>query len=109
MKAKKRKQVAEIVYSQLSFGYLTSGPYAYSGRYMHGQECIACDIDSLDEVVPTILSILSNLCKRDRKLLLDVTSPFATAMTDNMGRGYVMYWPSLRWDDDTMEDERDGY
>ena len=57
-------------------------PYAYSGRNMYGQKCVACDVDRGSD--------LEDL-------------PKAGATVDQMGLGYVIYWPRAEWDDSVQE------
>jgi hypothetical protein len=69
--------------------------YSYSGRGMYGKQCIAVDIDG------GVASFMFKL-----GLLLGETSPEEvdaftdlTICTDSMGRGSVVYFPSLEWKD----------
>jgi hypothetical protein len=57
-------------------------PYAYSGRFMYGQKCVACDLDRGSD--------LEGLPKEG-------------ATVDQMGLGYVVYWPRAEWDDSVQE------
>ena len=51
-------------------------PFAYSGRQMYGQDCVAC-----------IVAKGSNLDGL----------PKAGATIDSMGLDYVVYWPNAEW------------
>jgi hypothetical protein len=57
-------------------------PFAYSGRHMYGQDCVACVVDEGSD--------LEGLPKEG-------------ATVDNMGKGYVVYWTRAEWTDGVQE------
>lgn len=73
-------------YEELTTALINEGldPRSYSGRGMFGKECVGVEV-----VYPG-----------------DYTLPKGYRM-DNMGRDYIVYWPSVKWegDDDYEEDE----
>ena len=73
-------------YEELTTALINEGldPRAYSGRFMFGKECVAVSIDRFGE----------HILPRGYK-------------TDTLGLGYIVYWPSVKWDgdDDYEEDE----
>jgi hypothetical protein len=56
-------------------------PSSYSGRGMYGKECIAVTNESVWRVA--------------RALPQDADIP--APATDQLGKGIVMYWPTLEW------------
>ena len=59
-------------------------PFAYSGRFMYGQDCVACVIEG------NTWEGLEGL-------------PKAGATVDQMGQGYVVYWTRAEWTDGVQE------
>ena len=57
-------------------------PFAYSGRFMYGQDCVACVVDEGSD--------LEGLPKEG-------------ATVDNMGKGYVVYWTRAECTDGVQE------
>lgn len=57
-------------------------PRSYSGRGMYGRECVACAVESGSD--------LEGL-------------PKAGAHVDQLGRGYIVYWPAAEWTPDVQE------
>lgn len=73
-------------YEELTTALINEGldPRAYSGRGMFGKECVGVSVDHPGEY----------------------TLPKGYRM-DTLGLGYIVYWPSVKWegDDDYEEDE----
>jgi len=65
-------------------------PYAYSGRGMMGKQCVAINVESLDEIWRLAIAIGGTLGDE-----ANISAP----KTDSMGHGYVVYWPSYIWVD----------
>ncbi len=63
-------------FEQLSKKMTAQGlkPYSYSGRFMYGESCLAVNVSNLAGY---------NLPSGWKQ--------------DNMGRGYVIYWPTVIW------------
>jgi hypothetical protein len=57
-------------------------PFAYSGRFMYGQDCVACVVDEGSDMEGL---------------------PKEGAIVDNMGKGYVVYWSRAEWTDGVQE------
>jgi hypothetical protein len=57
-------------------------PIPYSGRFMYGQDCVACVVDHGSDMEDL---------------------PKEGAMVDHMGKGYVIYWPRADWTDGVQE------
>jgi hypothetical protein len=57
-------------------------PIPYSGRFMYGQDCVACVVDHGSD--------MDGL-------------PKAGATVDQMGKGYVVYWPGAEWTEGVQE------
>ena len=87
---------------------------SYSGRGMFGDRCVSVNVDSLSELpkvgaemmqalnewygdATTIESDLAHLqYEREKEELLDI---LAKTYYDNLGLGFVVYWPKLEWED----------
>lgn len=54
---------------------------SYSGRGMYGKSCVGIDVDSYNEMEGVIEKALEHGIKG--------------AKTDSMGKGYIVYWPSI--------------
>lgn len=63
---------------------------SYSGRCMYGAHCIGVDVDDWG----TALKIGAVL--REAFGILQVEALGDTMHWDNMGRGFILYWPSLK-------------
>lgn len=53
-------------------------PIPYSGRFMYGQDCVACVVEAGSWLG------LEGLPKED-------------ATVDQMGKDYIVYWPRVEW------------
>jgi hypothetical protein len=73
--------------------------YAYSGRGMFGRRCLGINFDSIAEAFKFALSI--GAVDGDLADCLDAPR------FDDMGRGIVIYWPSIEFDLDREEDDED--
>jgi len=73
----------EFIEALTEIGY---DPTHYSGRYMYGESCVAISVDDLGES----FDIGYELAR------IDAENPGAPH-TDNMGLGYVLYWPRYKW------------
>lgn len=51
-------------------------PRSYSGRHMYGKSCVACSIERGGDMEGL---------------------PKAGARVDQLGRGYIVYWPEVEW------------
>jgi len=58
----------------------------YSGRGMMGRECVGVDVEYLGQAFDVGCAVGAE-CDYD----------FGTPDADNMGMGYILYWPSLDW------------
>jgi len=64
---------------------------SYSGRGMYGKECPAMDLEEIDEI-----AILFVMLTRDHPNLADWMA--RNVKLDNMGTGYVVYWPRASYE-----------
>lgn len=70
-------------------------PYSYSGRSMYGKKCLAVNLDSAIDMWDLAQALaLDNI---------EISAP----ELDSMGRGIVVYWPSIKWEEPTTEDGAD--
>jgi hypothetical protein len=89
---------------------------SYSGRGMYGRECVGISLDAGDELVIGA-KVMKAAVERNEQLdphdediidLDDVIELFDRASTDALGRGTILYFPSVEWtgeDDDEEEDD----
>lgn len=76
----------------------------YSGRCMYGKTCIGLDIDDMStEQVCMELAIF--LVKEDEEELAERLSQ--GIRTDSMGLGSIVYWPYIKWGEETEETQED--
>jgi hypothetical protein len=77
-------------------------PFSYSGRDMYGKECIAVEVESVGKALKVAWQILDFV---PLPLSPDVSdsSEFQEMRIDNLGMGYVVYWPDLEWKHSYME------
>lgn len=74
----------------------------YSGRAMYGDTCVGFDVDSLREIGTLSIAIhevLGDTLGRDM---------VERARTDNMGMGYIIYYPHVtcpEWEEEEDEDD----
>jgi hypothetical protein len=87
-------------------------PQPYTGRNMYGKVCLSvqCDDDS-DLVLKVIKSFVDAALESNPKELnrrapgvLEHTSSLIEKLTgssvDRLGHGFVVYWPSIKWEDE---------
>jgi hypothetical protein len=65
----------------------------YSGRGMYGKECVGIEIDGgIGELFATVLETCH---KQDGYMVEDLAEAFRGMRTDSMGRGTIVYFPSV--------------
>ena len=67
---------------------LSLDPYAYSGRGMYGEQCVAINCHDVSD--------MWDIAMKAAHEGIDVTAP----AVDNMGMGVVLYWRSMKWPED---------
>ena len=77
-------------------------PFSYSGRNMDGKECIAVEVDGMEYALKIAWRILDFVPPHLFPDLCD-SSEFQEMRIDNLGLGYVVYWPKLEWNHSYME------
>ena len=63
-------------------------PYSYSGRGMYGKTCVAINLDNDAQ----LWDLAFELGKKSEY--------FPAPKTDSMGKGIVVYWPSIQWEEE---------
>lgn len=76
------------------------GVRSYSGRGMYGRSCLGVETDDLGDLFAAVLEELEG--EEDTQ---DVQPAFKSMRTDSMGRGTIVYFPSVPFVGD--DDERD--
>jgi hypothetical protein len=64
---------------------------AYSGRGMYGQQCVGVDTEGVGDLMK-----IAVLLVRHGIDPFDVAGLGDALHTDSMGRGVILYWPSLK-------------
>ena len=80
----------------------------YSGRFMYGATCFAIDVDRVSTAVYDFINILQEMLEievdeeliEEVKEFLDYDWSSADIRTDNMGLGYVVYFPDITVDEE---------
>jgi len=83
-------------------------PRSYSGRGMYGSSCFAISGDQQqisEDIANIIEELANNACDFSNDNEFEKQEACIEAMKyivagqsqDNMGRGIVVYWPSLKW------------
>lgn len=68
-------------------------PYAYSGRAMYGERCVAVDLQN-DQALFR-LGMTLGCSARVQEMLFDLD--LAQVYVDSMGLGIVVYWRNVPW------------
>lgn len=71
------------------------GVQSYSGRGMYGKTCLGVSVDSLGAFFATVLK-----CVRGEDDTQAIQKAFAGMATDSMGRGVVVYFPSVHFEEE---------
>jgi hypothetical protein len=70
---------------------------SYSGRGMFGKECVGVQVDNLGEFFAEVIYGLEPDDERmDKETLAEA---FRNMKTDELGRGMVVYFPKVKWED----------
>ena len=96
-----------LTFERLQYLLEDFNPSSYSGRGMYGRQCLSITTDR------DSFSILAKIM-RDCEDVEEASALLAKAKTDSMGRGTVIYWPSIEipqgvtiGDDDNDDEEDD--
>lgn len=79
---------------------------AYSGRGMHGQSCLGIPVDSAGDALSAAAMIMAEATyywPADAAFsyrLRNLAERLESASSDSMGRGLIIYWPSIEMDED---------
>lgn len=86
---------------------LASSLRSYSGRCMYGQDCLALDGDFtfiISNLMATALYEGEHFTPSDKD---EIISALSAVKTDSMGRGTVVYFPTVEFVSDDAEDEEE--
>lgn len=72
-------------------------PRSYSGRGMYGRECLGFACDSVDGFIEDIYERMSGTLMGD-STEAEVRRLLKGRSSDQMGRRYIVYFPSVKWD-----------
>lgn len=85
----------------------------YSGRGMYGKRCLGIEFDSGSElkvvaqIVRSFVEFMGDETDVDALEVCDLLDELSNYSTDSMGRGTIMYWPSIEWDMTALESTLD--
>lgn len=87
--------------------YTEYEPRSYSGRGMHGKECVGITCDNPNEV---ILDIIQAQAENDPTEVSELIDMLRKSSQDSMGRSSIIYWPKIAWpaDLESGEDDEEG-
>jgi hypothetical protein len=77
----------------------------YSGRAMYGAECLAIDTEYPEEAVMGVVYDLMADATEATAHLARLLAVKHDVRTDSMGRGTVVYWPTIALPDTFVEDD----
>lgn len=77
-------------------------PSRYSGRGMGGKECLSLTDDNPINAVLDVIAICASTGDCDRVLAL--AGLLSHPRSDDLGRSTVVYWPHIRWQDESDDD-----
>ncbi len=85
-------------------------PSSYSGRAMYGARCLSVTTDSASGAATVILDVVQSCAENGTaEDVLELVSILRGSRVDSMGRGTVVYWPSIGMaDEDPYEEEYGG-
>jgi hypothetical protein len=77
---------------------------SYSGRGMYGDTCLAVVTD--DDVLNLFADLIDNGCggKPNSEESYYIVKMLRDAKQDSMGKGTVIYWPNIPFEEETEED-----
>lgn len=73
-------------------------PRTYSGRGMYGAQCLGIDIDRVGQIMELAAILMDAGLETDALVNLG-----DTMHTDSMGRGMIIYWPSIKLTDEEKQ------
>lgn len=100
------KDDIEQLFANLGQGYDVT--WTYSGRSMYGKQCLAVTLEQYDSPTQFMFQLgfeISELNRDNEYPDYDMYELFCSPREDSMGRGSVIYWPSITLDTlDTVEE-----
>ena len=83
---------------------------SYSGRAMYGKSCLGVELaNSQQSIGAFFASVLTGLqefgLENDKDGLEELAKSFRNMRMDQLGRGTIVYFPDIRFNDDGAEDE----
>ena len=83
-------------------------PRSYSGRGMYGKECLGVNTDmSAMAVAGWLIKALKETVD-DESQWDELADILYDTVIDSMGRGIIMYWPSIAFEGEENEDLSEG-
>jgi hypothetical protein len=76
---------------------------SYSGRAMYGQRCLAVEVDEVG-IIAKLGFDVSEYLNGQSEDSYQTGCQLGKAKWDNMGRGYVIYFPSVDYVEETCDD-----
>src|SRR6185503_1826598 len=86
-----------------TFQDMGATPRSYSGRGMYGKECFGVDSSN---PVNDLIRLFGALAEQfDAEQIAEVANALDGVRMDSMGRGSIMYWPSIEWQENVRDDQ----
>jgi hypothetical protein len=93
------KDDIEQLFANIGQGYEVT--WTYSGRSMYGKQCLAVTLEQYESPAQFMFQLGFEIKERycdDDASEYDVYDLFCEPREDSMGRGSVIYWPSISLD-----------
>ena len=71
---------------------------SYSGRGMYGAQCVAFTVEAEQSLLGVVAEVVA--ANAETGLEFEIARLFKAAKIDSMGLGTIVYFPSVKWDDD---------
>src|SRR5688572_24954961 len=79
---------------------------SYSGRGMYGKYCVGVSVDNVYTFISNMLCVV--LDTEDSTLIYHFARLLENTSDDTLGYGYIVYWRSMTWPDDMIDDSEDS-
>lgn len=83
---------------------------SYSGRGMNGKQCLGIDTEhtdtmgvALDLIKEALGRVNTTRAYESIDEIQDLCELLKSARSDSMGRGYIIYFPAIKWEDMALD------
>lgn len=79
---------------------------SYSGRGMYGTQCLGFEVDEYVSLLQVAADLIDSVSEDNMEALAQV---LRESRTDSMGRGQIVYFPHVEWQEEWDASEEDDY